>query len=306
MIQLKYPPPPEFLKAETRDGYRVSEKMKEVWAIELDLAQELLRVCEKHNLKIFAICGTLLGSIRHKGFVPWDDDVDFAMFRDDYRRLCQIAAEEFRDPYFWQESESGEELVYGCAKLRNSKTTAIEGKRNLPYNQGVFIDIFPIDNLSDGKIQRFFQKRKGNLYRTLTWGAAFFSTRFYKSGNAYIDIVKTGIHVLFGRLLLKLQPVFFKKMITVSKQYNKNATNLCKIFVISSMRQDFYKESFAKSEQVPFEFIKIPVMSGYDDVLKALFGDNWRTPIQAPNGHGPIFFDTDKSYLCYQNHSLNE
>ena len=102
MIELNINIPDSFLDEEERCGYIVSKQMKEVWAVELDLLAELLRVCKKHGIKVFASGGTMLGAIRHKGFIPWDDDIDMMMFRSDYDKLCAIAAEEFVEPYFFQ------------------------------------------------------------------------------------------------------------------------------------------------------------------------------------------------------------
>ena len=81
----------DFLKEEYRNGYLITEKMKKVWAVELDLLSELDRVCKKYNIKYYAAFGTLLGAIRDKGFIPWDDDIDVWLLRDEYERLKQVA-----------------------------------------------------------------------------------------------------------------------------------------------------------------------------------------------------------------------
>ena len=91
-----------FFDEEIRDGYKVSREMKKIWAVELDLLNELNRVCNKHNIRCMAWAGTMLGAIRHKGFIPWDDDIDIMLFRDDYEKLCEIAPSEFTYPYFFQ------------------------------------------------------------------------------------------------------------------------------------------------------------------------------------------------------------
>lgn len=99
-MNIQHYPPKEFLEREIRGGYEVSEQMKRVWAIEIDMLQELFRVCDKYGLTIWAEGGTMLGTIRHGGFIPWDDDIDMAMPREDYDRLQEVAADEFKHPYF--------------------------------------------------------------------------------------------------------------------------------------------------------------------------------------------------------------
>ncbi|MBO7379018.1 MAG: LicD family protein, partial [Bacteroidales bacterium] len=83
MVSLKYSVPESFLQEETRNGYMVTAHMKQVWAVQLDLLQELLRVCNEHGLKVFADSGTLIGAVRDHGFIPWDDDIDMCMLRED-------------------------------------------------------------------------------------------------------------------------------------------------------------------------------------------------------------------------------
>src|SRR3712207_3357568 len=94
--------PDSFLEEEIRCGYRVSAQMKRVWAVELDLLAKFVDVCERHELRYFLDSGTLIGAIRHQGFIPWDDDIDVSMPRKDYDKLWEIAQTEFSYPYFFQ------------------------------------------------------------------------------------------------------------------------------------------------------------------------------------------------------------
>lgn len=106
MVDLNIELPKGFLEEEVRCGYTVTRKMKEVWAVELDLLKEFKRVCNKYDLKYCADGGTLLGAIRHQGFIPWDDDLDIAMLRKDFEKLNEVAPAEFKKPYFWQTEET--------------------------------------------------------------------------------------------------------------------------------------------------------------------------------------------------------
>ena len=155
MLPIKIDLPKGFLEEEVRCGYTISAEMKKLWAVELDLLAEFDRVCRKNNLTYYAFCGTLLGAVRHSGFIPWDDDIDVVMFREDFKKLSEVAEEEFQHPYFFQTPFSDPGLVMGGCRLRNSDTTVsndVEFKR--PYkNKGIFIDLFVNATVPDSEAQ---------------------------------------------------------------------------------------------------------------------------------------------------------
>ena len=133
----------DFLREEIRQGYLVTSKMKRVWQIEIELAEYIISLCQRYGLQIWAEGGTLLGAIRHRGFIPWDDDIDLAMKRDDYEKLLDIASKEVKSPYFFQSVATDLDYIRGHAQLRKLNTSAVlPNNIKARFNQGIFIDIF--------------------------------------------------------------------------------------------------------------------------------------------------------------------
>ena len=113
-----------FFHEETRCDYLVDEKTKKIWAVQIDLLAELLRVCREHDIKVSAFAGTVLGAVRHKGFIPWDDDIDVCMDRENFNKLLAIT-DTFNYPYFLQTAYNDQEFFIGYARLRNTLTTGV-------------------------------------------------------------------------------------------------------------------------------------------------------------------------------------
>lgn len=149
--------PSSFFQEEIRSDFLVTQKRKKVWAAELQMLEKFDKVCQKHHLTYYAYYGTLLGAVRHQGFIPWDDDIDVIMFRDDYEKFQAIAPEEFTEPYFYQNSYT-DRVLWPFSKIRDSRTTGVEPQfRSLgsTFHQGIFIDIFPFDSVDDGVSPQF-------------------------------------------------------------------------------------------------------------------------------------------------------
>ncbi|MBS5949703.1 MAG: LicD family protein [Clostridium sp.] len=139
-----------------------SELLKKAQERMLDILKEVHRVCEENNIKYFLIDGTLLGAIRHKGFIPWDDDVDIGMLRDDYNKFIKIAKEKLGKDYFLQnmETDPNYNRFHIPLKVRDnrSKLVEVDEKDNENFNQGIYIDIFAFDTLPKNTFLRKIQK----------------------------------------------------------------------------------------------------------------------------------------------------
>ncbi len=303
MLPIKIGLPDGFLKEEVRCGYTVTAEYKKLWAVELDLLAEFDRVCNKHGFAYFADGGTLLGAIRHKGFIPWDDDVDVIMYRDDYEKLAQIAEQEFQYPYFFQTPFTDPGLVMGGARLRNSKTTVVSDFENRrPYqNKGIFIDIFILDNIPDGEFRlKIFKLALKGYWRILRYAAYYDS--YFKSGKK-----NSPKKLVIGKIALALKRIFGVKRLSrgytrlCSRYSGKKTGRLGDVessrgkFIFSPACFDGECKSFA-----PFEHMKIPIPKGYDQYLSTLYGE-YMVMKKTPSIHNPLVFDVETPYSEYKN-----
>lgn len=153
----------DFLREEERNGFVVSKEMKRVWSYEINILKRFISICENNGLKWCMIAGSLLGTVRHQGFIPWDDDIDVAMPRVDYDKFLEIASKELPEFLFLQTALSDPGRGIGYAQLRDCRTSAIDVRyidENNKYNQGIFIDIFPLDSVPEEETDKEWQINK--------------------------------------------------------------------------------------------------------------------------------------------------
>lgn len=280
------------LNEEIREGHLVSTDIKKVWAVELDLLKNFLEYCQVHQLKCWVEGGTLLGAVRHKGFIPWDDDIDLAMPREDYDRMCRIGNEGLSYPYFLQTAYSDIDYHRGHAQFRRSDTAAIRPSDSYdPFNQGIFIDIFPLDAVPDDrelvhehrkrclKILKFLKSKNRNLL------ASGRISLIFRKIKAKIEVRKYGWTNIYEKAE--------EEMRALSRMPHTKVAELTSL----GEKIVWDKSIFEETIYLPFENLMVPAPKNYDAFLKESFGANYMTPIKAPSMHGKIVFDTEHSYL---------
>ena len=280
------------MQAEERNGYLISEEMKKVWDVQLDMFQKLIDVCKKHQLRCWCDGGTLLGAIRHKGYIPWDDDIDVCMPRPDYDILQQVAKEEFKAPYFFQTAATDKHYYRAHAQLRRSDTAAIRPSDSYrPFNQGIFIDIFAFEGVpEDTEEVRQTVKMANKRMKQL------------KSID-YPILVSGRLGLVFRKMKWRYmvrKHGFYNLFKPIEEAYRKHTWDECEKVAqlgIDGLRYVFDRNIFNETLWVPFENITVPVPIGYDQFLRTQYGDQYMTPVHAPTNHGTLVIDTQHSYL---------
>ncbi len=303
MVGLNIKLPDGFLNEEVRAGYTITSGMKEIWAVELDLLNEFQRVAEKYNIKYMANGGTMLGAVRHKGFIPWDDDIDIMMMRSEYERLCEIACDEFQAPYFFQTQQTDPGSLRCHAQLRNSKTTAIlnnELKGKFSFNQGIFIDIFPLDSVPNEEYLFEKTSKIAMRYYGLMQFFASVSWHYTKDLTTFKGVAKATLHFVGHYPFSMLTDYYYRKYEDICKKYNMVPTDKLSIYCWGYKYKKLHRtrEDHLETSMFDFEFLKIPVCRNYDHALTEIYGD-WHEYVIGTSIHGDVLFDTSKPYTYY-------
>ncbi len=140
----------DFFRDEIRNGFYVPTSIKQAWATELDVLKEIDKICKRYNIKYFADAGTLLGAVRHGGFIPWDDDIDIVMFREDFESFLEKAKDELPEEYTIHDYKQKENYHNFSVKIVNGQrinfeSDSLKNHYNFPWLSCV--DVFPLDYL---------------------------------------------------------------------------------------------------------------------------------------------------------------
>lgn len=286
----------DFFKEEVRCNYTVSSKMKKVWAVELDMLKKIEEICDKYEITYYADSGTLIGVVRHNGFIPWDDDIDIVMKRDDYNKFLDVAEKELKYPYFLQTAYTDKGYCRAHAQLRNSSTTGfILDDEKREFNKGIFLDIFPLDELPDSNF-----KLKIQLLRMKLLWKILFSGSYHCKEKKYS--LKQNIFYIFTKPVVKILTFqrLFKHYENLSSKYNNKGNKRISYIAYSRGKEKhiWNKEWFDGTIKMKFEDIEINVPKGYDERLKKEYGDYMKIS-KAPTAHGEITFEPDIPYEQY-------
>ena len=272
------------------ESERANTKLRQLQHCEIDILDEFVRLCKKHELKYWLIAGTLLGAVRHKGFIPWDDDIDVAMPREDYDRFFEICKEELDPRYFYQTSETDEHYFLTYAKLRKKDTEVYEERfRDSKFYKGVFIDIFPLD----------FSPQPGALCHLLFNILAVMNYRGQiDSGEPYAPykelIGKLGYFIL--RIFSPKKLVQMRRKLLGLSRWLSNKKYVASYSGAYGYYKDVYKfDLFGWGEEMLFEGKLYSIPSQYEAVLIMEFGEDFMTP--PPEEKRQTHIDIAKSRL---------
>ena len=257
-------------------GYKRLD-LKELQALQLDAIKIIHSVCVKHRIDYYMIGGTLLGSIRHGGYIPWDDDIDIAMTRVNYERFKMVFPNEkdFNEKLFLQHYMSDSD--FGLALMRVClKGTFIDwpAQNHLNNCKNTYIDIFPLDNVpSDESLQ----KRQASAMKILNYICNLKLYGVRTASSTPVLIAKRSCH-----LLLKLVPIRFLvnlKLHVMTKYDNCDCEYLCSMQShYSYFKQRMKKEIYGKPILLKFEDTELYGPALYKDYLSQLFGDYMKLP----------------------------
>ncbi len=284
----------QMLAGDVADHAREEPLLRDVHVVQLRLLRELDRVCKANGLRYMAIHGTLLGAVRHHGFIPWDDDIDIVIPRKDYDRLLSLGKAGFSDPFFLQTPINNYGCYYGgYSKLRYSGTAALEpqneGRSPSNCHQGIWIDIFPLDSYpAEEKAQDALQRKQRFLQRLI------YSKAYPISAGVMRDVPvwKKVAYKILTRFMRRRDLIAaFDRLCRQGHGHQLLAITAC-YYGERKNKNVWPAEWFASAENMPFEDMCLPVPEKWDAVLVKRFGADYLTlpPMEKRYRHHNVVF----------------
>ena len=290
----------EFFYDEVQEGFYVPGIMKRAWAAQLELLSEIDRICKKRDLRYFICYGTLLGAIRNGGFIPWDDDIDIVMFREDYEKFFRLAKEELTagiQIISMEEDDSLCSFLNGIGRKWPLSKEALEKVNGFPYPHAV--DIFPLDELSDNPEDEGFRRNVLDMLSLMISAI--------KDNQEDTEIFQNALLRIEELLQIKLdrkeslERQLYQLLNRIFQEFNgEGGEKLCFFRKYWTDGISYSKSAFEKAVEISFCNRKFPAPKNYNEVLRDEYGD-YKKKAKAGGAHDyPIF----KKYESHFQESL--
>lgn len=246
--------------------------LRKLQLAELYMLKDIASICESNNIKYYITAGTLLGAVRHKGFIPWDDDLDITMYRKDLHKLIGILQEKYKDKYFVQSFDTDKDYTRYITKIRLNGTSQVEEiYENDDINHGIYIDIFPLDHTTKdkgmglvirGKLLRLLFAYKTTKHTT-SWKTS-------KTKKIAITILKPITYLIPDSLINKAFDYCCTK---TDKEGAKYTTSFASHYLWD--KQMFLNEVYGEGVKIAFEDAEFCAPAKYLVLLEQLYGPNY-------------------------------
>lgn len=252
--------------------YRLSEdELCKLQAIEIEIIEEVKRICDKCDIKFNMVGGTMLGAIRHGGHIPWDDDADIGFLRAEYEKFREACKTELdQERFYMQDIRDTTGYRWGYGKLRRKGTEFLRlNQEFMPYEQGVFIDLMPFDNVPDNWIMKRIHFLKCFMIRKMLWsevGAQTEKNRYKRM--AYKVLRKIPIENVIRK---------YQKLVD---KCEKRETKQVRILTFPTPKKvyGYDREWYTDLDEYAFNRLKLPGARDYDGYLKVKYGDYMKLP----------------------------
>ena len=271
----------------------------------LEILLEFDRICRKNDIKYTLAYGTMLGAIRHKGFIPWDDDVDILMDRPNFDKFCKICPKEVGDDFFFQSKETEPAYPYNICRLRKNNTAMVYKEwKHAGIHLGIYIDIYPIDHRPDNK---FARKVQAAFIIMLTPIRIAKNRVIYMNGGAErlkkpVYIIKNILYIIAKimpeKLCEKIEKYFITKYDHVPcKESGVTCEGAC-LLNPDYGNKPFETRYFDEYKEVEFEGYRLMCIKDTDGLLRYWYGDYMQLPPLQERimYHHPEIFSTTESY----------
>lgn len=252
------------------------ECLRRCQLVQLEIANEIKRICESNCIHYSLIAGSMLGAVRHKGFIPWDDDLDIGMARKDFEKFIDIASKELKEDFFLQTWDTDNNFALPIAKIRKKHTRYVErNSSNVKINDGIYIDIFPFDNVPDNKMAYILQKYKSKILLHLLLN---------KNGYDYLKD-SSGYKIILGRILRIISGLFsldflHEKMKKCMDKYNRVVTRRMVTFAGANRyeKETIQRTWLDNTMKAAFENTEFEISQDWQAYLEHFYGDFMTPP----------------------------
>lgn len=284
-------------------GYKQYEPeiLKKIQQEEMIVLKKFVSICEKYKINYFAVFGTTIGTVRHQGFIPWDDDMDFGMLREDYEKFLKVAPKEFEGKFGLAGPDCEQKYYNFVTKMYKKGTRFATNYDHGNFEMGINIDIFVFDALAMNEKAREKQMKKALILRKLymTKNINFYTSSVFTKGN-FLPRLACGV----AHYLWKILPISNEWL---CKKWKKNAIQFHgKSKIVTQFNDTMSWESRIHIDELfplvdmPFEDITIKVPKNYDQLLRAMYGDYMQLPpLEKRQNHYPYLLQFEGEKEIY-------